>query len=502
VPLLTTEPLLSAHNVTKHFTGTVALRGVDFEVLPGEIHALVGENGAGKSTLIKIFAGVYPKDSGEIRFLGRAVDPTTDRLPIAFIHQDLGLTPGMTVAENIAIVSGYPKRLGLINWRQVKANAKNVLALMGAELPTGALVDRLSIAERSIVALARAMWLQRNVVVLDEPTAALPEHDVARLFQVLRNIRANGVGIVYVTHRLEEVFRIADRTTVLRDGRWICTDEVAQSTRATLVRQITGRELGMFSAASSNLTTDPVLEVIDLAVKAIGPVSFVLRRGEILGLVGLRGAGQDLIGRVVNGSLRPRSGTIKVDGEHLASDDIVTALKRGLGFVSSRRTDEGIAGLLSVRENIFPNPVLRDRRLFRPYTRKGEARSCTKLLERFSIRPRAPERIVDTLSGGNQQKVILARWLGIPGRKILILEEPTSGVDVGARYEIYSALREATGLGLSVLLISSDFEEVATVANRALVVRDGRIVAEFDAGQMTIAGLSASATGAVEAAST
>lgn len=492
-------PLLAVRAVRKHFAATVALKGVDFELRPGEVHALVGENGAGKSTLIKILAGVYAKDSGAISFLGDDVDPASQRLPIAFIHQDLGLAGTLTVAENIAVVSGYPTKLGLIDWRRVRANAEEVLQVMGTDLPPTQRVERLTVAERSIVALGRAMWLQRRVVVLDEATAALPEHDVARLFDVLRNIRARGVGIIYVTHRLDEVFRIADRVTVLRDGRRICTRPIETLSQDELIQHMTGRRIEASHAVAHEIAAETVLEVGDLASGHAGPVSFELRPGEILGLVGLRGAGHEIIGRAIYGAAPARSGRVTVDGRALPLGNIAAALDRGLGFISSKRAEESIAGLLTVRENVFLNPYLFGNALRVLYTRRGESKTCESALDRFSVKPKAPEALIDTLSGGNQQKVILARWLSLPQRKVLILEEPTTGVDVGARSDIYAMLSEATRRGLGVLLISSDFEEIAAVASRALVLAGGHVVADLGLGQITLDHLSAAASGSAVA---
>lgn len=487
--------LLSVREVRKHFVGTVALKGVDFDLRPGEVHALVGENGAGKSTLIKILAGVHAADAGAISFLGEDVEPASHRLPIAFIHQDLGLAGTLTVAENIAVVSGYPTRLGLISWRRVRANAETVLHAMGADLPATQRVERLTVAERSIVALARAMWLKRQAIVLDEATAALPEHDVARLFDVLRNIRASGVGVIYVTHRLDEVFRIADRVTVLRDGRRICTRPIATLSEEELIREMTGRKLERGRARRHEIVAEPVLTVDGLVAAHAGPVSFQLRPGEILALVGLRGAGHDSLGRAIYGVLPTRSGEVTIDGNPLPGGATRAALDAGLGFLSSKRAEENIASLLTVRENVFLNPLLRGGAGWRTYSRGGEAKACSLALERFAVRPRAPEALIDTLSGGNQQKVILARWLSLPERKVLILEEPTAGVDVGARADIYSMLQQAAVKGLAVLLISSDFEEIAAIATRALVLAGGRVVADLARDDITLDQLSAAASG-------
>ncbi|MBX6321810.1 MAG: sugar ABC transporter ATP-binding protein, partial [Rhodospirillaceae bacterium] len=288
--------LLEIRGLTKRFAGTLALDAVDLEVRAGEVHALLGENGAGKSTLIKVLAGVHRPDGGEILWRGRPVDPASQHLPITFIHQDLGLVDTMTVAENVAIVAGYPRRRGLISWSAAEKAAAEALAAMGGAIDPRAKVGNLPAAERSIVAIARALAVNADVLVLDEPTAALPEADVSRLLDVLRRLRTGGLGIVYVTHRLDEVFRIADRVTVLRDGARVAVRAVSATTPGMLVHDIVGRPLSELFMRPPHEAAGPLLEIDGLVAEGVGPVSFTLRAGEILGLVGLRGAGHHVIG--------------------------------------------------------------------------------------------------------------------------------------------------------------------------------------------------------------
>jgi len=350
-------PLLEMRGVTKRFTGTLALDDVNFSVKRGEVHALLGQNGAGKSTLIKILAGVYPGDGGEILYGGAAADPETQTLPIAFIHQDLGLVDSMTVAENIAILAGYQKRFGLIDWRSVAAASLKALQLMGSHLDPTALVASLTAAEKSIVAIARALAVHADILVLDEPTAALPEADVAHLLAALDRLRKNGIGIIYVSHRLDEVFRIADRVTVLRDGRNVRNAAIHDITPDDLVFDIVGRALERGFEPPALGHGDDVLAVEDLSVGATGPVSFRLRPGEILGLVGLRGAGHHAVGRAIFGALAPSGGSIRLDGSPLVVDGPAAAMQAGIGFVSSKRGEESLAANMVVRENLFINPV-------------------------------------------------------------------------------------------------------------------------------------------------
>jgi ribose transport system ATP-binding protein len=490
-------PLLSIRGLSKRFAGTLALDAVDLDVRAGEVHALLGENGAGKSTLIKVLAGVHRADAGEIRWRGRVIDPVTDKVPITFIHQDLGLVDTMTVAENVAVLAGYPRRRGLISWREVRAAAAAALDLMGGGVDPAARVRDLPAAEKSIVAIARAMAIKCELLVLDEPTAALPEADVARLLGILRRLRDRGIGIVYVTHRLDEVFRFADRVTVLRDGRRVTSEPVAETNPAGLIFHIVGRSLAEVFVKPPAGTAGTLLAVDGLTAADVGPVSFAVAAGEILGLVGLRGAGHDVVGRAIFGDVAVASGSIGLAGKPLAIGTPADAIRQRIGFVSSKRGEESLAPNLTVRENLFINPVTTGTRVLAAISPAREQARCLRVLHRFSVRPPEPERVIATLSGGNQQKVIVARWMEA-GSRLLVLEEPTFGVDVGSKAEIYHLLQQALDGGLAVLLISSDFEEVAGICHRALIFDRGRVVAELARSELSLARLTALASGGDE----
>jgi ribose transport system ATP-binding protein len=350
---------------------------------------------------------------------------------------------------------------------------------MDSHLDPTMLVAGLTAAEKSIVAIARALAIHADILVLDEPTAALPEADVAHLLAALDRLRRNGIGIIYVSHRLDEVFRVADRVTVLRDGRNVRTAAVHEITPDDLVFDIVGRALERGFDPPALGSGEDVLAVEDLVVGGIGPVSFRVRPGEILGLVGLRGAGHHAIGRAIFGALAPGGGRIVLDGRALASGGPDAAMASGIGFVSSKRGEESLAANMAVRENLFLNPVLTGHPLLGLIRPRDERRAAGGLIGRFSIRPNDAERPVATLSGGNQQKVVVARWLAAKVR-LLVLEEPTIGVDVGSKAEIYALLQQALASGMAVLLISSDFEEIERVCHRALVFNRGRIGAEVD----------------------
>ena len=383
--------------LVKRFTGTLALDHVDFDVRRGEVHALLGQNGAGKSTLIKVLAGVYKADAGDIVFDGRPAQLGADPLPIAFIHQDLGLVEWMTVAENVAIQTGYPRSwTGLVSWPRVKSAAARALAIMSSDLDPETPVSSLPAAERSLVAIGRALAIKSDIIVLDEPTAALPEADVERLLETLRRLRASDIGVVYVTHRLDEVLRIADRVTVLRDGRRLATIAARETNADELVEMIVGRsmseafvrpappsELGAFSAA-------------DLVAEHVGPVSFSVAAGETLGLVGLRGAGHHTVGRAIFGHTRMASGRLTLDGQPIAFSSPAEAMAGGVGFVSSRRAEEGLASNLDVRENIYLNPAASGRGVLEWIPRARELGEAQAAVRRFSIKTAGVDEPVAT----------------------------------------------------------------------------------------------------------
>lgn len=493
-------PVLEVRGLSKRFLGTVALDDVDLDVRAGEVHALLGQNGAGKSTLIKILAGVYEPDAGSIVVGGRTMRPPHGSSQIAFIHQDLGLVAGMTVAENVALVAGYPRYKGLISWGAVRRRAVEALALLGLDVDPDANIATLTAAQRSLVAIARALTVDVGLIVLDEPTAALPESDVGKLFAALTRLRNSGVGLIYVTHRLDEVFRIADRVTVLRDGRHIATSTVNDTSQAELVHWIVGRELEAPLARAEADTAREVLQLTDVRVgHHVGPVSFRLHAGEILGLVGLTAAGQNEIGRAIFGSEQFLDGEIILHGQALNPRNSAHAIARGIGFVSGDRVEESTAAELTVQENLFINPVALGQSLLRPRRRSAEAARARQVLDRFDVRPRDPDRIIGSLSGGNQQKVIVARWLEV-GSRLLILEEPTAGVDIGSKADIYRLLAKIPEGG-GVLIISSDFEEVVSICDRALVFNRGLIIAEVPRAQLSVATLTALSAGNAPAAS-
>jgi ribose transport system ATP-binding protein len=481
-------PLIKFDGIVKRFGGVTAVRNVTLSVRPGEILALLGENGAGKSTLIKTLAGIHDPDEGAIYYRGapyRHRPPKFgQRQPVAFIHQDLGLVDWMTIAENIALAIGYPRRGRLIDWHAAETATTSALALVNCPLDPTMRVRDLSRTEKSLVAIARALAVESNVLVLDEPSASLPADEVHRLFDALRPLKAHGVGMIYVSHRLDEVFEIADRIAVLRDGALVGERRVVETTPDELVSLIVGKALERFQGSARAAGLPTRLEARGLAVEGAGPVDIAVAKSEIVGLVGLRGAGHERIGRALFGAF-PHSGEIRLDGERLDLVNPASAMAAGIGLIARDRVDESTASGLSIRENTFVNPGAIGRKMLSLLSPRREARNASEIGARVGLRPNAPDLPIEALSGGNQQKVVVGRWLAIGG-KVLIAEDPTAGVDVGAKAEIYRLLDEALKSGLCVVVVSTDFEEVARLCHRALVFSRGRIVAELAEQEITI----------------
>ncbi len=489
------DALLEVRGLCKRFGGTEALRGVDFSVLSGEIHALLGANGAGKSTLIKILAGVYPADAGEIRIGGVPRDQLSVRRRVAFVHQDLGLIETMSVGENMAMGYGYPRRWKFIDWKAVDRVAAEALDFLDSPLPLDRPVSELTRAEKSIVAIARALIEKVDLLVLDEPTASLPEADVGRLFGVLSRLRERNTGVIYVTHRLDEVFRIADAVTVLRDGRTVAVYRPVTLSPEQLVTDIVGRAPVALLMSRKKRDGVPALEVEGLRAGSVGPIDFHVGVGEIVGLAGLRGQGHEVVGRAIAGVLQRDAGIVRINGAEAKIDAPAAAVAAGLGFTTGKRAEEALAGTLSVKENLFLNPLNFGQKSFRLRSRKKERQAAAGILAKFDVRPADPDRDISTLSGGNQQKVVLARWAG-RRCKLLILEEPTIGVDFGAKSEIYRMMAEDAAAGTSSIIISSDLDELAQICDRVLAFSRGRIVAEIARPELSVAALTHAVCGA------
>lgn len=481
--------LASVSGVSKSFPGVVALDDVDFEVFSGEVNALVGENGAGKSTLIKLMAGIYSPDQGSIVVDDKELEASPSfahRAGIATIHQDHNLVPGMSVAENI-VLGRWPTRLGIISKSALLERSREALALVAPELSLDTLARRLSPAEGQLVEVARALAEKSRILIMDEPTTSLSGPEIDRLFGVIANLKRQGMGVVFVSHWLEEVFRIADRITVLRDGRLVGSAPAADLDQATVIKMMVGRNVRETVVPERSIG-EPVLEVRGLSrSNALNSVSFNVRAGEIVTLAGLVGAGRTELANCIFGYSGYDSGEILINGKHLPKRDINAAIRMGLALIPEDRRGQGLVGQLSVAENVTLA-------LFDQIAPKGvisfpkENRIVEDARKALSIRMPSSKSQVSTLSGGNQQKAIVARWLSRKPR-LLILDEPTKGIDVGAKAEIGDIIVGLAENGVAILLISSELPEVVSFSDRVLVMRSGQIVGELDRSEKSPEGI-------------
>jgi ribose transport system ATP-binding protein len=487
-------PVLEVRGLRKVFGGNVALAAAELVVQKGEIHALLGENGAGKSTLIRCLARIFPPDGGEILVNG---EPVLERQSSAwhelqFIHQETGLIEELSVAENIALSTGYARRLGVIDWPAVRRSASEALGMMGVTLDPDTLVAELPQATRTVVAIARAVARRASLVVLDEPTATLSAHEVEALFAMLRQLRESGVAIVFVTHRLDEVFALCDRVTVLRDGVTAATAATADVSEDELVRMITGSDLEAPHAPEPGPKTRAQDHVLAQEMKSafVGPVSFRVAEGEVVGFTGLTDGGHYQLGAALFGLQSIDAGTVTLAGRPFAPADPRQAMAFGVGYVPPDRAGAGIAGAMSLTENLFLNPVPSNDifGVWRFISRSKERGAAAEVLRSFGVRPEQPELAISALSGGNAQKVLVARWLRDPP-PLMVLNDLTFGVDIGARTEIYGLVRRAVAQGCTVIVITSDFEEIEALCNRAYVLTRGLLAGELTGPNLDVAGI-------------
>ncbi len=489
-----TEPLLTLQGIGKKFPGVVALDGVDFAVRAGEIHALLGENGAGKSTLIKVLTGVYPPDAGRMQFAGQLIRPASpkeaERHGISTVYQEVNLIPSLSVAENIGL-GRQPGKFGLLNWPALRRHAREALARLEISCDVDTELGLLPLAIQQMVAIARALDLQAKLLILDEPTASLDEQEVAELFKVMRQLRARGLGIVFVTHFLDQVYAVSDRLTVLRNGALVGEYVTAEMPRLALVGRMLGRELATpghtaptppsataEADASPGRSQAPLLEAHNLSRRGgLHPLDLTLVRGEVTGLAGLLGSGRTETARLLFGLDPTDSGQIKMDGREVRLGSPRAAVRHGLAFCSEDRKTEGILPNLSVRENLLL-ALQAKRGAWQTLSGAEQDRLCAHYIAALRIKTPGPETPVKNLSGGNQQKVLLARWL-VTQPALIILDEPTRGIDIGAKAEIEQLVAKLRADGLAVLFISSEIEEVVRNCSRITVLRERRKVAEL-----------------------
>jgi simple sugar transport system ATP-binding protein len=479
--------ILRMTGIRKRFPGVTALDDVDFRLFPGEVHALMGENGAGKSTLIKVLTGVEGVDAGTIELAGSPVSfggpDQAQRAGVSTVYQEVNLCPNLSVAENI-FIGREPRRFGRIQWSRMRKRAEELLARLDLRIDVSAELGTQSIAVQQMVAIARALDVQARVLVLDEPTSSLDAKEVEQLMAVLRALRADGMAILFVSHFIDQVFAIADRMTVLRNGKLVGEHLTAEMTPVELVTKMIGKELAALdelevSERSRAGRDRPVLVAADGLARggAIEPFTLTIRRGEVVGLAGLLGSGRTELARLLFGADHADAGTVDVDGQrvHLRSPRV--AMKHRIAFCSENRKTEGLIAELTIRENIAL-AVQAGRGWLRPIPRRRQLELAARYIEALDIRPADPDAVVGTLSGGNQQKVLLARWLATEPR-LLILDEPTRGIDIGAKAEIQRLVASLSEDGMAVLFVSAELEEVLRLSHHVAVLRDRRVVAQL-----------------------
>lgn len=483
------EYLLNVEGIRKEFPGVVALDDVSFRLKRGTVHALMGENGAGKSTLMKILAGIYTPDRGEVRLKGvdiRLKSPL-DALEngIAMIHQELNLMPFMTVAENIWIRREPKNRFGFVDHGEMRRITARLFDRLKIKIDPEVEVRHLSVANRQMVEIAKAVSYESDVLIMDEPTSALTEREVAHLFEIIRDLRSQGIGIVYITHKMNELFEIADEFSVFRDGKYIGTHASSDVTRDDIIRMMVGREITQMFPKEEVPIGDVMLSVNNLTLDGVfRDVSFDVRAGEILGIAGLVGSGRSNVAETLFGVTPASSGTIAIDGKTVSIDSPNTAIRNRMAFLTEDRKDTGCLLILDVLENM-QIAVLQDRFVKGGFVaEKDITAACEEMSRKLRVKtPNLQERI-ENLSGGNQQKVLIGRWL-LTNPRILILDEPTRGIDVGAKAEIHRLVTELARNGVAVIMISSEMPEVLGMSDRIMVMHEGRVTGILDRAEAT-----------------
>jgi len=481
------DTFLQMKSISKEFPGVRALDNVDFNLRQGEVHVLVGENGAGKSTLIKILSGAYKLDSGTISVDGNPVEiakpSDAANLGIFTIYQEIMLVPPLTVAENI-FLGELQTNLGVVSWNEIRKRSRELLDKVGGHLiHVNSRLKDLGIAQQQLVAVARALRRQTRVLIMDEPTSSLTPAEIERLFQTIRSLREEGISVIYISHRLEEIKQIGDRITVMRDGKVVGTISVQKGDRATIIRMMVGRDVLVEPRECRTQPGEPVFKVEHFSVPGkIHDVSFEVKRGEVVGIAGLIGAGRTELARAIFGADQGGKGKITLDGKVVQIKSPNDAIKAGLALVPEDRKVQGIIGVLSVQVNLMLAYGNAHYKVLLNFAQ--DKATAQKYIQQLKIRtPTAAKRIMD-LSGGNQQKVVLARWLCMT-LKVLILDEVTRGIDVGAKAEIYKLIDELACAGYGIVMISSELPEILTLSDRILVMHDGKITGEFDRKEAT-----------------
>ncbi|MBN8250987.1 sugar ABC transporter ATP-binding protein [Priestia flexa] len=485
-------------NIYKAFGTNQVLSGVDFELLPGEVHALMGENGAGKSTLMNILTGLHKRDEGRIEIDGQeryfSNPKEAEQEGVTFIHQELNVWPHMTVLENLFIGKELYSPLGILKTKEMKEQAKKQFDRLAVTIPLEQEASLCSVGEQQMIEIAKALMTNAKVIIMDEPTAALTDREIEKLFEVINGLRAQGVSIVYISHRMEEIFTICDRITVMRDGKTVDTTPIPETSFDDVVRKMVGRSLTDRFPSRQTKIGETVLELKSLTRKhAFHDISFSVKSGEVVGVAGLMGAGRTEIMRAIFGMDAIDSGEVWVNNKPVKIKTPDEAVKYGIGFITEDRKDEGLVLDFSIRENIaLPN--LKSFSTKGMIAEKSEREFVELLIKRLTIKTQSAEISAGSLSGGNQQKVVIAKWIGI-GPKILILDEPTRGVDVGAKREIYQLMNELTERGVAIIMVSSELPEVLGMSDRVLVIHEGKLAGELSREEATQEKIMTYATG-------
>ncbi|HUX41919.1 MAG TPA: sugar ABC transporter ATP-binding protein [Rectinemataceae bacterium] len=493
------EPVLKVEGIVKSFGGVQALRGVSLEIGPGEIHCLAGENGSGKSTLIKVISGVHEPEAGHIELGGRRFARLSPMEAIALgvqvIYQDFSVFPNLTVMENLALNMELMDKRKLMNYRRARSIAAHAVSLIGCEIDLDERVEKLSVADRQLIAICRALLQDSKLIIMDEPTSALTKKEVKALFAVIKSLQSRGLSILFVSHKLDEVFEISERYTILRNGEKVASGGTKDLDLRTFAFHMTGREFADEIYRPAEKPGRPVLSVRDLSLAACySKVSFDIAPGEILGITGLLGSGRTELVETLFGILKPDSGTIEMGGKRIAIRSVKQAIRKGIGYVPSDRLTEGLFLPQTIERNAIVSVLDRLSGPLGFLRRRAVAEMTRKWIAELSIATKDPSLPVRTLSGGNQQKVVLARWLANE-LSVLILNGPTMGVDIGSKYDIHALMRKLAAAGLAIIIVSDDLPEVLACASRIIVMREGSFVRELDPATTTESVLGELSTG-------
>ncbi|MEI7218648.1 ribose ABC transporter ATP-binding protein RbsA [Pectobacterium carotovorum] len=492
------QPLLQLQGITKSFPGVKALSGAALNVYPGKVMALVGENGAGKSTMMKVLTGIYRKDAGSIHFLGQEVDfsgpKASQEAGIGIIHQELNLIPQLTIAENIFLGREFTNRFGRIDWNKMYAEADKLLKRLNLRYDSRRMVGDLSIGDQQMVEIAKVLSFESKVIIMDEPTDALTDTETASLFSVIKELQSQGCGIVYISHRLKEIFEICDDITVFRDGQFIGERPVSDLEEDTLIEMMVGRKLEDQYPRSNKAPGEVRLKVQNLSGPGVGSVSFTVRKGEILGVAGLMGAGRTELMKILYGALPRTGGNVTLDGRDVVTRKPQDGLANGIVYISEDRKRDGLVLGMSVKENMSLTALRYFSHVGGRLKHAEEQLTVADFIRLFNVKTPSMEQPIGLLSGGNQQKVAIARGL-MTRPNVLILDEPTRGVDVGAKKEIYQLINQFKEEGLSIILVSSEMPEVLGMSDRIIVMHEGRLSGDFPIEQATQEALMAAAVG-------